>query len=99
MGRFINADGEMAGVGSVQGLNLFQYCMNNPVMMIDPSGCWPTWGQIFTAAAIVVTAAVVVTAIVVTAGAAGAAVGAAAAYYGASFAVATTRAAAVEVGA
>lgn len=29
--------------GDVLGYNLFTYCMNNPVNMYDPSGCWPQW--------------------------------------------------------
>ena len=42
--RFINADGELAGVGeSIQGYNLFAYCHNNPVNMSDPDGNWPKW--------------------------------------------------------
>ena len=45
---------------------MFAYCMNNPVMMSDPSGHWPSWGTILKAAAIVVVAAAIVTAVVVT---------------------------------
>ncbi len=42
VGRFISADGVVSGAGgSVQGYNLFSYCMNNPVNMSDESGCWP----------------------------------------------------------
>ena len=44
VGRWINADGELAGVGeSVQGYNLFAYCFINPVNMDDQSGQWPKW--------------------------------------------------------
>ncbi len=44
VGRFINADGALAGVGGdVQGYNLFAYCFNNPVMYSDSSGNWPKW--------------------------------------------------------
>ena len=44
MGRFINADSVVAGVGgSLQGYNMFAYCFNNPVNLSDASGCWPTW--------------------------------------------------------
>ena len=44
VGRFINADNVIAGVGrSVQGYNLFAYCFNNPVNMSDSSGHWPQW--------------------------------------------------------
>lgn len=41
--RMLNADSVVADIGSVQGYNLFSYCMNNPVMMSDPSGHWPKW--------------------------------------------------------
>ena len=44
VGRWINADSVIAGVGgSVQGYNLFAYCFNNPVNMSDSSGHWPQW--------------------------------------------------------
>ena len=44
VGRYLNADSVMAGVGgSVQGYNLFAYCFNNPVNMSDSSGHWPQW--------------------------------------------------------
>ena len=44
IGRWINADNVIAGVGgSVQGYNLFAYCFNNPVNMSDSSGHWPQW--------------------------------------------------------
>ena len=43
-GRFINADGQISGVGGdILGYNMFAYCMNNPVNMSDPSGHWPKW--------------------------------------------------------
>jgi RHS repeat-associated protein len=101
IGRFINADGEMSSVGGdIRGYNLYAYCFNNPVNMSDPTGCWPTWGQIFTAVAIVAVAAVVVVAVVATAGAAGAAIGAAAGVYlGASAATCATIATVATVGA
>ena len=39
IGRFINADGVIAGIGgNVLGYNMFAYCMNNPVNMIDSNG-------------------------------------------------------------
>ena len=42
IGRWINADNQIAGVGGeVLGYNMFAYCMNNPVNMSDPSGNWP----------------------------------------------------------
>ncbi len=44
VGRFISADGVIAGAGgSIQGYNMFAYCFNNPVSMSDPSGSWPKW--------------------------------------------------------
>ena len=43
-GRFINADAELAAIGeSAQGQNLFVYCNNAPVNMVDPDGSWPKW--------------------------------------------------------
>ena len=44
IGRWINADGQLSGVGEeLLGYNLFAYCFNNPVNMGDPSGNWPKW--------------------------------------------------------
>ena len=40
IGRWINADDAIAGVGGdIRGYNLFAYCMNNPVNMRDGCGC------------------------------------------------------------
>lgn len=42
IGRWLNADGQISGVGGeVLGYNMFAYCMNNPVNMSDPTGDWP----------------------------------------------------------
>ena len=42
--RFINVDNAISGIGgSLQGYNLFAYCMNNPVNMDDADGNWPEW--------------------------------------------------------
>ena len=44
IGRWINADNQIAGIGGeVLGYNLFAYCTNNPINMSDPSGNWPKW--------------------------------------------------------
>ena len=40
--RFVNADAVVSAVGSsIQGYNMFAYCMNNPVNMTDSTGNWP----------------------------------------------------------
>ena len=42
IGRWINADGQIAGIGGdIQGYNLFAYCFNNPVNLDDSTGNWP----------------------------------------------------------
>ena len=47
IGRWINADNQIAGVGGeVLGYNMFAYCMNNPVNMSDPTGNWPSWSNL-----------------------------------------------------
>lgn len=82
VGRFINMDSiDYADPETINGLNLFAYCNNNPVMNVDPEGTWSWKGfaKLFAAVAIVATLAV---ASVLTAGAAsvvlaGAAIGAA----------------------
>lgn len=44
VGRWINADNVIAGVGGdLKGYNLFAYCFNNPVNMDDQAGNWPKW--------------------------------------------------------
>lgn len=39
--RFINADSLLVAGDYVQGTNMFAYCINNPVMYVDPSGHEP----------------------------------------------------------
>lgn len=46
MGRFLNTDSvDYADPSSFNGLNLYAYCGNNPVMRVDPTGLewWDTW--------------------------------------------------------
>ena len=46
-GRFISADSPEICIASqayqTNGLNLYVYCLNNPVMYTDPAGCSPVW--------------------------------------------------------
>ena len=86
MGRFVNADdvGFLGADGSQLSYNIFAYCGNIPVNMADPTGNWPSWGQLFEAVAIVAVAAVFVAAVVASAGAVGVAAGVAAASIGAT---------------
>jgi len=67
IGRFVNGDSQIAGVGGdFLGYNQFAYCFNNPVNMSDPTGNWPSWSTVLKAAAIAVTAVAVVAAVAVT---------------------------------
>ena len=70
--RFVNADGQMAGIGGdVVGVNLYAYCGNNPINRFDPAGnAWWHWAI---GAAVVVACAV---AVVATAGGAAAGIAA-----------------------
>lgn len=44
--RFVNADGQVSGVGgTLLGYNLFAYCFNNPVNINDNEGEWPQWAK------------------------------------------------------
>lgn len=41
VGRFLNMDSiDYAAPETINGLNLFAYCNNNPVMNVDPDGAW-----------------------------------------------------------
>ena len=47
IGRWINADGVIAGTnGFIQGYNVYAYCFNNPINMTDETGTWPSWNDI-----------------------------------------------------
>ena len=63
--RFISADSiEYLDPETLGGLNLYAYCCNNPVMMVDKNGNKPKWWQWLLfgiGAALVVAAAVVLT--------------------------------------
>ncbi len=46
-GRFTQQDGwNYAVPGFPLSLNLYTYCNNDPINMIDPSGRWPDWGKL-----------------------------------------------------
>ena len=32
--------------GSLQGCNLYAYCFNNPIMLTDENGNWPSWNDV-----------------------------------------------------
>lgn len=65
VGRWINADDiSYIDPETINGLNLYAYCLNNPVMMVDENGNKPKWWQWLLfgiGAALVVAAAVVLT--------------------------------------
>ncbi len=43
-GRWVNGDSVISEVGeSVEGYNLFAYCMSDPINMSDSTGHWPRW--------------------------------------------------------
>jgi len=62
IGRFISSDAYFGESSTVHDFNLYAYVNNNPIMLSDPSGCWPQLSKIFTVVAIV---AVIVVAVVV----------------------------------
>ncbi len=47
VGRFINADGYIHAF-NLSGMNLFSYCINNPVSFTDSTGQWFGWDDILT---------------------------------------------------
>ena len=72
--RFINAD-DCAYLDnqSLNGINLYSYCGNNPILGYDPDGTW-SWKKFWCVVAVVAIAAVVVAATIATAGAVASAV-------------------------
>ena len=80
VGRFISQDSlEFADHNSIIGLNLYAYCSNNPVNLVDPNGQLPQWAMWLIGSIIILGLGV---ATVFTGGAAGVILGAA--FYGAT---------------
>ena len=77
---------------------MYTYCFNNPVNMSDPSGNWPTLGQIFAVAATIVSVALVAVAVIAAAPAVAGAVMSTALYYGATAGTANALATAASIG-
>ena len=90
IGRFISPDTiDYLAPDIINGLNLYAYCNNNPVMNVDPSGHW-SWKNFWQGVVSVVATVVFVAAIVASAGAVGALAGAGAAALGLSAAAVST---------
>ncbi len=72
IGRFISQDDvSYLDPEHINGLNLYAYCLNNPVMMTDPDGTIPKWLKwLFFGLAVAVIAVAAVVACVATGGAA-----------------------------
>ena len=45
-GRFLNGDSAL--YNSILGFNLYAYCVNNPIMLVDPTGEWFVIDDVFT---------------------------------------------------
>ncbi len=76
VGRFITIDDlQYLDPETINGLNLYAYCANNPVMAVDHEGTMPKWlKKVLKVVAAVVVVAVVAAAVAVTAGAAAVAI-------------------------
>jgi RHS repeat-associated protein len=65
VGRFINSDGLLGQQGNILSTNMYAYCANNPVMLIDESGfkwnIFEIFGAVALGVAIVATVAIVIT--------------------------------------
>lgn len=69
IGRFISQDNiAYLDPETLNGLNLFAYCLNNPVMDTDPDGTW-SWARFGKALAIIAVAAIAIAVTVATCGA------------------------------
>lgn len=98
VGRFISQDSiEYADPESINGLNLYAYCGNNPVMGYDPTGTWD-WGKFWAITGIVVGTALFVISIIASAGTVGALVGVGAAALGLSATAASAISTAATIG-
>ena len=51
-GRFVNADGYASTGDSSVACNMFAYCLDNPVNLIDAEGTWPNLSSVFLGIAI-----------------------------------------------
>ena len=73
VGRFLNRDSvQYADPETINGLNLYAYCLNNPVEYVDPEGTWG-WSSFWRGVANVLTGigAIVAGALVIASGVAG----------------------------
>ena len=67
--RFTNIDGiEYIDAETINGLNLYAYCGNNPVMRVDPTGTWD-WGKFWEGLGLLITSVAAIVVSVATFGA------------------------------
>ena len=85
IGRFINSDSiDYIDPESINGLNLYGYCGNNPVMGVDPTGQAAWWEWLLFGITVVAATAIGIAATVMTSGLAGAVLAGAAFGYASS---------------